>query len=96
MYGLSASNLAASTQFSSQAQANAAAAFGNLATSAVSSGIFNSGGGTTESSAPVTSDNYLVPIDYGTGGGTEINLPGGNTPSYLNTTYNIPGGGYNQ
>lgn len=41
MYGLSASNLASSTQFASQASANASAALGNLATSAVSSGIFN-------------------------------------------------------
>ena len=72
MYGLSASNLSASTQFANQASANASAAFSNLITTSVSSGLFD--GGTTGGSAPVTSDNPLVPVSYGTGGGTEIDL----------------------
>ena len=41
MYGLSASNLSAATQFANQAQANANAAFSNFLTSAVSSGMFS-------------------------------------------------------
>ena len=105
MYGLSASNLGASTQFSSQAQANAAAAFGNVLTTAVSSGMFS--GGSPSSPANTSPDVYTVPdanytytplptSTYGLPQGTEINVTGGNTPSYLNTTYNIPGGGYNQ
>jgi len=96
MYGLSASNLASSTQASSQAQANAASAFGNLAVSAFSSGLFDSNTSTTGGSTPLTTDNNLVPVYYGTGGGTEIDLTGSTnvTGGYM-PQYNIPGGGYN-
>jgi len=48
MYGLSASNLSASTQFANQASANASAAFSNLITTSVSSGLFDGTGTTTD------------------------------------------------
>ena len=60
MYGLSAANLASSTQFASQASANAAAAFGNLATSAVSSGIFDSNTTTPVVGTPQNTQGVLL------------------------------------
>ena len=62
MYGLSASNLGASTQFSSQAQANAAAAFGNVLTTAVSSGMFS---GQNLNNAPVDTSTLTYENVYG-------------------------------
>jgi len=59
MYGLSASNLSASTQFANQASANANAAFGNFLTSAVSSGVFGGASPDTYASGAPT---YLDPI----------------------------------
>ena len=93
LYGLSASTATATSQALSLAKTNQASAFGNLFTtgfSAYQSGAFGGGAG---GSAPMTTDNNLVPIDYGTGGGTELDLTGSTNAStgLYGNTYNIPG-----
>ena len=76
---------------------------------AYSAGVFDGTETTTTTTGDTSTqpDIYTIPdanytydpletSTYGMPQETEINVTGGNTPSYLNTTYNIPGGGYNQ
>jgi len=83
LYGLSADRQTATSQALNAAQSEFSSSLGNLGSAiagGVASGAFNSSSSTVNS-APLTADNPLVPVDYGTGGGTEIDLSTSNNAS---------------